>query len=290
MINVIREPISWFSSHYHFKLYGWSRKPGQRGDQNEMTLQECIDSDAPTCSRNHWRYMEFFCGSGPECQSATNQNDEAEYKTRMLEKAKQRVLNDYFVIGVLEQFEDSLRVFLKNFCQDIKATVGVEFATMIMKMDDGKNLKLQIWDTAGQERYRAITNAYYRGAWGAILVYDITRRKTFENMPRWMKELKDHANRDITLILVGNKTDLAESKEGAREVTKEMLNQFANEYDIKAFEASAKDGTNVDEAFRTCVVDIYEGTLKRNNNRYSRNPSVITIEGFNSGSSKGCCK
>jgi len=113
MINVIREPISWFSSHYHFKLYGWSRKPGQRGDQNEMTLQECIDSGAPTCARNHWRYMEFFCGSGPECQTATNQADEEAYKTRMLEKAKQRVLNDYFVIGVLEQFEDSLRVFEK---------------------------------------------------------------------------------------------------------------------------------------------------------------------------------
>ena len=53
MINVIREPIDWFSSHYHFKLYGWSRKPGQRGDQNEMTLEECINTNAPTCARNH---------------------------------------------------------------------------------------------------------------------------------------------------------------------------------------------------------------------------------------------
>lgn len=113
MINVIREPIDWFSSHYHFKLYGWSRKPGQRGDQNEMTLEECINTKAPTCSRNHWRYIEFFCGNGPECQTATNPREDEQYKSRMVERAKQRMLSDYFVIGVLEQFEDSLRVFEK---------------------------------------------------------------------------------------------------------------------------------------------------------------------------------
>lgn len=116
MINVIREPIDWFSSHYHFKLYGWSRKPGQRGDQNEMTLEECVNSNAPTCTRNHWRYIEFFCGNGPECQTPTtakSAEDEAAAKSRMVEAAKRRMLNDYFVIGVLEQFEDSLRVLEK---------------------------------------------------------------------------------------------------------------------------------------------------------------------------------
>lgn len=113
MINVIREPIDWFSSHYHFKLYGWSRKPGQRGDQNEMTLEECINTSAPTCVRNHWRYIEFFCGNGPECQTATNPREDEQYKSRMVERAKQRMLSDYFIIGVLEQFEDSLRVFEK---------------------------------------------------------------------------------------------------------------------------------------------------------------------------------
>lgn len=82
---------------------------------------------------------------------------------------------------------------------------GVEFATRILPMEDGKKIKAQIWDTAGQERYRAITNAYYRGALGAVLVYDVTKQVTFENIPRWLRELRDYANRDIVLILVGNK-------------------------------------------------------------------------------------
>ena len=76
-------------------------------------------------------------------------------------------------------------------------SLQVEFATRILTMADGKRIKAQIWDTAGQERYRAITTAYYRGALGAILVYDITKAPTFENVPRWLRELKDHANRDI---------------------------------------------------------------------------------------------
>jgi len=72
-------------------------------------------------------------------------------------------------------------------------------------MADGKRIKAQIWDTAGQERYRAITTAYYRGALGAMLVYDVTKAASFENVPRWLRELKDHANRDIVLMMVGNK-------------------------------------------------------------------------------------
>lgn len=94
------------------------------------------------------------------------------------------------------------------FCTDEKSTIGVEFATRVLQMVDGKKIKAQIWDTAGQERYRAITNAYYRGALGAMLVYDVTRAESFENIPRWLRELRDHANRDIVLLMVGNKTDL----------------------------------------------------------------------------------
>ena len=86
--------------------------------------------------------------------------------------------------------------FTRNtFTEDEKSTIGVEFATRIVPMSDGKRIKAQIWDTAGQERYRAITNAYYRGALGAALVYDISERKSFDNVPRWLGELRDHANR-----------------------------------------------------------------------------------------------
>ena len=88
-----------------------------------------------------------------------------------------------------------------------KSTIGVEFATRTLKVS-GKTIKAQIWDTAGQERYRAITSAYYRGAVGALLVYDITKKQTFDNTERWLTELREHADEDIVILLVGNKSDL----------------------------------------------------------------------------------
>jgi Ras-related protein Rab-11A len=98
--------------------------------------------------------------------------------------------------------------FTRNeFHLDSKSTIGVEFATRSIS-HDGKIIKAQIWDTAGQERYRAITSAYYRGAVGALLVYDISKRLTFENVERWLKELRTHADPSIVVMLVGNKCDL----------------------------------------------------------------------------------
>ena len=98
--------------------------------------------------------------------------------------------------------------FTRNeFNLESKSTIGVEFATRTVSME-GKTIKAQIWDTAGQERYRAITSAYYRGAVGALLVYDISKRLTFENVERWLKELRTHADPSIVVMLVGNKCDL----------------------------------------------------------------------------------
>uniref|UniRef100_A0A7N8YA93 Ras-related protein Rab-25 n=1 Tax=Mastacembelus armatus TaxID=205130 RepID=A0A7N8YA93_9TELE len=98
--------------------------------------------------------------------------------------------------------------FTRNeFNLESKSTIGVEFATRSIQVD-GKTVKAQIWDTAGQERYRAITSAYYRGAVGALLVYDIAKHLTYENVERWLKELRDHADSNIVIMLVGNKSDL----------------------------------------------------------------------------------
>ncbi|KAJ8503750.1 hypothetical protein OPV22_004636 [Ensete ventricosum] len=98
--------------------------------------------------------------------------------------------------------------FTRNeFCLDSKSTIGVEFATKTLQIE-GKTIKAQIWDTAGQERYRAITSAYYRGAVGALLVYDITKKQTFDNVRRWLRELRDHADSNIVIMMVGNKSDL----------------------------------------------------------------------------------
>lgn len=100
-----------------------------------------------------------------------------------------------------------LRFTKNDFLLESKSTIGVEFATRTVKIE-GKSIKAQIWDTAGQERYRAITSAYYRGAVGALLVYDITKKVTFANVERWLNELKEHSDNDIVILLVGNKCDL----------------------------------------------------------------------------------
>ena len=99
-----------------------------------------------------------------------------------------------------------------EFSKDSKSTIGVEFATRQIQ-HDGKTIEAQVWDTAGQERYRAITAAYYRGAIGALLVYDITKRESFENCERWLRELRAHADPSIVAMLVGNKCDLRHMKQ-----------------------------------------------------------------------------
>lgn len=144
--------------------------------------------------------------------------------------------------------------FTRNeFSLESKSTIGVEFATRSIQTD-GKTIKAQIWDTAGQERYRAITSAYYRGAVGALLVYDITKKESFDNVERWLKELKDHADSNIVIMLVGNKRDLQHLKA----VSTEEGSTFAEAHSLSFIETSALDATNVESAFRTILSEIYK--------------------------------
>ncbi|KAA1477096.1 ras-domain-containing protein [Dentipellis sp. KUC8613] len=154
--------------------------------------------------------------------------------------------------------------FTRNeFNLETKSTIGVEFATRTISVD-GKTLKAQIWDTAGQERYRAITAAYYRGAVGALLVYDIAKHATYVNVTRWLKELRDHADSNIVIMLVGNKSDLKH----LRAVPTEEAKAFAiwdrtyrrtstAENGLSFIETSALDASNVESAFQTILTDIY---------------------------------
>jgi len=146
-----------------------------------------------------------------------------------------------------------------EFNLESKSTIGVEFATKNIVID-GHTIKCQIWDTSGQERYRAITGAYYRGAVGALLVYDITRQSSFQNIDHWLKELKDHADENIVMMLVGNKSDLAES---SRAVPTEEGGAFSEDNKMLFFETSALDATNVDAAFQTVFSKIYEIVPKK---------------------------
>uniref|UniRef100_A0A8C7JS95 Ras-related protein Rab-25 n=1 Tax=Oncorhynchus kisutch TaxID=8019 RepID=A0A8C7JS95_ONCKI len=143
--------------------------------------------------------------------------------------------------------------FTKNeFNHDSRTTIGVEFSTRTVQLDTF-TIKAQIWDTAGLERYRAITSAYYRGAVGAMLVYDITKHLTYESVERWLKELYDHADPHILVMLVGNKSDL----ETLRTVPTLEAKEFAEKKGLLFMETSALDSTNVEAAFQEVLTGSY---------------------------------
>ncbi|KAL1536205.1 Ras-related protein RABA5d [Salvia divinorum] len=139
-----------------------------------------------------------------------------------------------------------------------KATIGVEFQTQTLEID-GKEVKAQIWDTAGQERFRAVTSAYYRGSFGALVVYDITRRSTFDSISRWLDELKTHSDTAVAKILVGNKLDL----DNIRDVSVEEGKSLAESEGLFFMETSALDSTNVKKAFDLVIREIYNNVSRK---------------------------
>ena len=144
--------------------------------------------------------------------------------------------------------------YLKNeFHEDSKATVGVEFGSKQFKIE-GHTIKAQIWDTAGQERYKAITSAYYKGAKGAFVVYDITRKGSFESIEKWVNDLTSTADKKLTIVVIGNKCDL----EDQRQITKEQGEEKANKLEVAFLETSAFSGENLDKAFEMMMNEIYK--------------------------------
>lgn len=159
------------------------------------------------------------------------------------------------------------------------ATVGVEFATKTVKLQVGGTVKAQIWDTAGQERYRAITSNHYRRAVGALLVYDVTKQATFQNCAKWMEELRQNAEPDVVIMLVGNKVDLTEKEPQLREVYYDAAAEFARQHSLLFTEASAINGDNVPHAFEQLFQEIY--------NASARNRSRAQVDNLISGSKIG---
>lgn len=160
----------------------------------------------------------------------------------------------YIIIGdtgvgkscLLLQFTD------KRFQPVHDLTIGVEFGARMINIEN-RQVKLQIWDTAGQESFRSITRSYYRGAAGALLVYDITRRETFNHLTRWLEEARQNANANMVIMLIGNKLDL----EHRRAVSFEEGKKFAEENDLIFLETSAKTARNVEQAFGSTAEKIY---------------------------------
>ncbi|KAL6536009.1 Ras-related protein RABB1c [Orobanche hederae] len=173
-------------------------------------------------------------------------------------------------------------------------TIGVEFGARMITIEN-KPMKLQIWDTAGQESFRSITRSYYRGAAGALLVYDITRRETFNHLASWLEDARQHANANMIIVLIGNKCDLAHR----RAVSTEEGEQFAKENGLIFMEASAKTSQNVEEAFIKTASTIYkkiqDGVFDVSNESYGIKVGYVGIQGPSAGreggvsQGGGCC-
>ncbi|KAJ4968821.1 hypothetical protein NE237_015522 [Protea cynaroides] len=161
-----------------------------------------------------------------------------------------------------------------------KATIGVEFLTQSLDID-GKEVKAQIWDTAGQERFRAVTSAYYRGAVGALIVYDISRRTTFESVGRWLDEINTHSDTTVARMLVGNKCDL----DDVRDVSVEEGKTLAEAERLFFMETSALDSTNVKKAFEMVILEIYNNVSRKvlNSDTYKSELSVNRVSLVNNG-------
>jgi len=158
--------------------------------------------------------------------------------------------------------------FMSRFTNDTfdeisKTTIGVAFATknISIEMEKKKLVKLQVWDTAGQERYRALSSAYYRGAQGALVVYDITSRESLDSIPKWLEEIDKYCTQDIVVTLVGNKLDLSEH----RCVSADEGKKVAAKENMFFIETSAKDATNIEKAFTHLIKEIIKSNASQVN-------------------------
>jgi Ras-related protein Rab-1A len=140
--------------------------------------------------------------------------------------------------SILNRFVDNA------FTETYISTIGVDFKIKTVEYN-GKKIKLQIWDTAGQERFRTITSSYYRGAQGVVIVYDVTDKRSFDNVKLWMQEIERYACSNSLKFLFGNKSDLVKNKM----FDFDTANFFAIENNLIFYETSAKSGNNISEAF-----------------------------------------
>ena len=155
-----------------------------------------------------------------------------------------------------------------KFVQDSQPTIGVEMFNKDFQINEDK-VSAQIWDTAGQEKYNALTSSYYKGAKGAIVVYDITQESTFLKVEQFAKDLREKSDKNVYMILVGNKIDLEEN----RKVSKEEGKILADKLKMGFFEVSAKNGTGIEDLFKNLIDNVYE-----KNNREFKSMASIEIE------------
>eukprot|EP00252_Welwitschia_mirabilis_P001872 TRINITY_DN1183_c0_g3_i1.p1 TRINITY_DN1183_c0_g3~~TRINITY_DN1183_c0_g3_i1.p1 ORF type:complete len:204 (+),score=48.02 TRINITY_DN1183_c0_g3_i1:292-903(+) len=176
-----------------------------------------------------------------------------------------------------------LRFADDSYLESYISTIGVDFKIRTVELD-GKTVKLQIWDTAGQERFRTITSAYYRGAHGIIVVYDVTDKESFNNVKQWLNEIDRYASDNVNKLLVGNKNDLTANKV----VDYGTAKAFADEIGIPFLETSAKNAINVEEAFMTMAAEI-KNRVSSQPAINSQRPTTIQMKGQPVVQKSGCC-
>jgi Ras-related protein Rab-8A len=182
-----------------------------------------------------------------------------------------------------------LRFSEDSFTPSFITTIGIDFKIKKIFLDN-KWVKLQIWDTAGQERFRTITSAYYRGAMGILLVYDVTDEASFNNIRNWMRNIEQHASDNVNKILIGNKRDMADE---SRAVPYSKGQALADEYGIRFFETSAKDNVNVEEVFTSIAKDVMQRLQREQADQQAAStasPLKLTSNLDKTRKKKGCCE
>eukprot|EP00164_Ancoracysta_twista_P002960 GFYU01003942.1.p1 GENE.GFYU01003942.1~~GFYU01003942.1.p1 ORF type:complete len:207 (-),score=54.24 GFYU01003942.1:606-1226(-) len=203
---------------------------------------------------------------------------------------------DYDYLFILVMLGDSgvgktsllLRFADDTFTESHISTIGVDFKIRTIMLD-GKTIKLQIWDTAGQERFRIITSTYYRLAHGIFVVFDVTRRDSFQNVKRWLFEIDKHAQKSVSKVLVGTKIDLASK----RVVDQPQAKEFADKLDLPYIETSAKSNENVEKAFLLLASEVRKSRMDLQQlSRADEGKVSLSQRGSKDGepAKKGCCK
>jgi len=179
-----------------------------------------------------------------------------------------------------------LRFADDTYTESYISTIGVDFKIRTIELE-GKTVKLQIWDTAGQERFRTITSSYYRGAHGIIVVYDVTDNDTFTNVKQWLQEIDRYASEGVNKLLVGNKSDLT----GKKVVEYSVAKEFAEQLGITFLETSAKNATNVEQAFLLMAKQIKDrmGSSSTPGSGAAKSSTVTPGQNVQSQQSSGCC-
>jgi len=199
--------------------------------------------------------------------SLNNSRNSKAYEEKKQKKEKKSEVKKKFInlkiilVGDVSVGKTSVieRYINNNFKDDYTCTIQAEQKTKIINEDSNTSIRMDIWDTAGQEKFRSLTRQYYRDSQGAIIVFDITNETTFNSLKTWIDDIKDYSDKDIPIIIIGNKSDLIDE----RAVSENNINEFLNDK-YTYFEVSAKYGNNIDLAFNKIKKLIMENRKMNN--------------------------